>query len=188
MQKLIQLLAEEPVIAAVKNESELNRAIHSPCHVIFLLYGDICTLSENIALLKKHQKTVMVHVDLIEGLENKSIAVEYIKKATNADGIISTKPNLIKTAKDLDLAAVQRFFVIDSLAFQNIKKHMESGKADFIEILPGVMPKVIKKIVNTVSVPVIAGGLISDKEDIISALGAGAAAVSTTLPQLWEEE
>jgi glycerol uptake operon antiterminator len=33
--------------------------------------------------------------------------------------------------------------------------------------------------------PVIAGGLISDKEDIISALGAGAIAVSSTNPAVW---
>lgn len=188
MQKLIQLLEEEPVIAAVKNEEELVRAIHSPCHVVFLLYGDICTLSGIIARLKEHSKTVMVHIDLIDGLENKSVAVEYLKRSTRADGMISTKPNLVKAAKELGLTTIQRFFVIDSLAFQNIKRHMEVGKADFIEILPGVMPKVIKKIVNTVSVPVIAGGLISDKEDIISALGAGAVAVSTTQPQLWEQE
>ena len=35
------------------------------------------------------------------------------------------------------------------------------------------------------SVPVIAGGLISDKEDIIAALDAGATAISTTKEELW---
>ena len=34
-------------------------------------------------------------------------------------------------------------------------------------------------------VPVIAGGLISDKEDIIAALDAGAAAISSTNPAIW---
>ena len=34
--------------------------------------------------------------------------------------------------------------------------------------------------------PVIAGGLISDKEDVMGALGAGAAAVSTTNQKVWE--
>ena len=33
--------------------------------------------------------------------------------------------------------------------------------------------------------PVIAGGLISDKEDIIAALDAGAAAISSTNPAIW---
>lgn len=51
--------------------------------------------------------------------------------------------------------------------------------------MPGVMPKVIRQMAETLSVPVIAGGLISDKEDIIAALDAGAASISTTKEELW---
>ena len=40
-------------------------------------------------------------------------------------------------------------------------------------------------VLGAVSVPVIAGGLISDKEDIIAALDAGAASISTTKEELW---
>ena len=56
---------------------------------------------------------------------------------------------------------------------------------DVIEILPGLMPKVIRRICQTVRRPVIAGGLISEKEDIMAALKAGAAAISTTNQQVW---
>lgn len=55
-----------------------------------------------------------------------------------------------------------------------------------MEVLPGLMPKILKKICKTSRVPVIAGGLISDKEDVMGALGAGAAAVSTTNQEVWE--
>ena len=55
-----------------------------------------------------------------------------------------------------------------------------------MEVLPGVMPKILKQICKTSKVPVIAGGLISDKEDVMGALGAGAAAVSTTNQKVWE--
>ena len=51
--------------------------------------------------------------------------------------------------------------------------------------MPGVMPKVIRQMTEKLSVPVIAGGLISDKEDIIAALDAGATAISTTKEELW---
>jgi glycerol uptake operon antiterminator len=47
------------------------------------------------------------------------------------------------------------------------------------------MPKVIKKVVSVSSKPVIVGGLIFDKEDIINSLKAGASAVSTSNPALW---
>lgn len=44
----------------------------------------------------------MVHVDLISGLSPKEISVEYLEEHTEADGIISTKPSLIKKAKELE--------------------------------------------------------------------------------------
>ena len=41
-------------------------------------------------------KKAIVHVDLILGLSSKEISVDFIKKYTKADGIISMKPTLIK--------------------------------------------------------------------------------------------
>lgn len=179
-------LEEMPVIAAIKNDEELKQALQSPCNVVFILYGDICSIGKIVERIKQAGKLAAVHIDLIDGLENKSIAVDFIRQNTCADGIISTKPALIKAAYEAQMITIQRFFMIDSIAFKNIQKHLHLGYANLIEILPGVMPKVIQKIVHTVSVPVIAGGLISDKEDVISALSAGAHAVSTTLPTVWE--
>ena len=57
---------------------------------------------------------------------------------------------------------------------------------DLIEVLPGLMPKIIRRVSQAAGKPVIAGGLISDKEDVTAALGAGAVAVSTTNPAVWK--
>ena len=46
--------------------------------------------------------------------------------------------------------------------------------------------KIIKKIKNILNVPIIAGGLIDEKEDVINALKAGAEGISTTDKNLWE--
>ena len=48
----------------------------------------------------------MVHVDLISGLSPKEISVEYLQEHTEADGIISTKPSLIKKAKELGIPVI----------------------------------------------------------------------------------
>lgn len=77
------------------------------------------------------------------------------------------------------------FFVIDSAAYENVEKCTKAIRPDCVELMPGVMPKVIRQMAETLSVPVIAGGLISDKEDIIAALDAGAASISTTKEELW---
>ena len=110
--------------------------------------------------------------------------MDFIQKTTDADGIISTKPAVIKRGKELGMFTVLRFFVLDSLALENVMKQ-DGANADMIEILPGIMPKVTKRVTQTISIPVICGGLISDKEDIIGALNAGAVAVSTTNPAAW---
>lgn len=177
-----------PVIAAVKDDQGLELALSSDCDVIFFLYGDICSLPDTVDKVKKMGKTAMVHIDLINGLSSKEIAADYIKKATNADGIITTKNNLIPHAKDIGLNTVLRHFVLDSMALVNIEKQSKSGgvQPDFIEFLPGiVVPKMIRKINSISRVPIIAGGLITDKEDVVNALDAGATAISTTNRDVW---
>ena len=77
---------------------------------------------------------------------------------------------------------------MDSIALRNVEMtdHQYAGaRPDFIEILPGVMPKIIKKICKKSRCPVIAGGLITDKEDVMGALNAGAISVSSTNQDVW---
>ena len=174
-----------PVIAAIKDEEGLRKCIHSEIQIVFVLYGDICSIGDIVSRLKKAGKTVMVHLDLITGLSSREIAVTYLKAVTHADGIISTKPAVIRQAKEEGLFAIMRFFVIDSIAFDSIERQTESAHPDMIEVLPGVMPKITRRICQNSRVPVIAGGLISDKEDIMAALSAGAVSISTTNQAVW---
>ena len=60
------------------------------------------------------------------------------------DGIISTKPQLVKRPRRLGLFGILRIFVIDSMAFGNIRKTVRLLVPDAVEILPGLMPKIIK--------------------------------------------
>ncbi|MCR5670407.1 MAG: glycerol-3-phosphate responsive antiterminator [Butyrivibrio sp.] len=178
-----------PIIAAVKDDNGLAQALTEEVEIVFVLYGDICTIPEIVKKIKKADKIAMVHVDLITGLNNnKEVCLDYIKNNTMADGIITTKSNLIPHAKDLGLSTVLRYFILDSLALQNIEKQAKAPgiKPDLIEFLPGiVLPKMIKRINKVSRVPVIAGGLIADKEDVMNALDGGAIAISTTNPDVW---
>lgn len=183
--KLMEEFEDCPVIAAIKDEEGLKKCLSSDIQIVFVLYGDICSISHIVSELKKAGKTVIVHLDLITGLSSREIAVTYLKSVTHADGIISTKPAVIRQAKEEGLFAVMRFFVIDSIAFESIRRQSECVRPDMIEVLPGVMPKIIHRICQESKVPVIAGGLISDKEDIMAALNAGAIAISTTNQKVW---
>lgn len=185
-QRFYDLIEANPVIAAVKDMEGLAACCQrEEIKVVFVLFGDICNIHSIVSQIKKADKIAMVHIDLIVGLGGKEVAVDFIKEQTEADGIISTKPAMIKRARELSLHTTLRVFVLDSMAFENIEKEMIVARPDLIEILPGLMPKVIKRVCRLVKVPVIAGGLISDKEDVMAALSAGAISVSTTNPKVW---
>lgn len=183
--EFIEAVEDSPVIAAVKDMEGLKKCFESESRVVFVLFGDICSIADIVEEIKSHGKIAMVHLDLIMGLSCKEIAVDFIKKYTKADGIISTKQVIIKRAKELGLYTVFRFFVIDSMAYENISKQLSAVCSDFVEILPGVAPKVIQRIIKTINVPVIAGGLIAEKEDIMMMLSNGATSISTTNQKLW---
>ncbi|MDR0719601.1 MAG: glycerol-3-phosphate responsive antiterminator [Treponema sp.] len=175
-----ELLRKTPVILAVKSMEGLEICLAKDCGIIFILFGDIVTIPGIVAKIKEAKKIAMVHMDLIDGLASKDIAVDFLAGQTRADGVLSTKPSLVKYAKHRELLTIQRFFVLDSLSLLNIEKQFPLEYADAIEILPGVMPKIIRKITENSKKPIIAGGLISDQEDVRHALNAGAVSVSTT--------
>lgn len=182
---MIDLLETSPVIAAVKNESGLENCLKTECRVVFLLFGTICDVADLVDRVKTAGKIAIVHVDLIQGLSSKEVSVDFIHRNTRADGIISTKSPIVKHAKELGMICIQRTFVVDSMALSTLKKQIESFHPDAIEIMPGVMPRVIQKIRQETELPLIAGGLLSDKKDIMAAFEAGADAVSTTREELW---
>lgn len=185
-QEFFDLIEANPVIAAIKDDQGLAECcVCEEVKVVFILYGDICNINRIVEQVKAADKIAIVHVDLIGGLNGKEVAVDFIKHHTYADGIISTKPALIKRGKELNLYTTLRIFILDSMAFENIQKQMCIAKPDMIEILPGLMPKIITRISKMVKIPVIAGGLISEKEDVVAALSAGAISVSSTNPQVW---
>ncbi len=180
-----EALEASPIIAAVKDDEGLKKCLSSESSVIFILYGDICTISDIVETVKASGKIAMVHLDLIHGLSAKDIAVDFIKKYTRADGIISTKPALIKRAGELGLFSILRLFIIDSMAYENIDRQIKTAKPDLIEILPALMPKIVAKICGLSPVPVIAGGLVSDREDIMALLHAGVLSISSTNEEVW---
>ena len=180
-----ELLELNPIIGAIK-EDNLESIIKSECEVVFLLNGNILTLKKQIALLHKYGKKVFVHLDMIQGLASTPVAVDYIKDELNVDGIITTKTNIVKRAIELNINVIQRFFFIDSISLENAIESLKKVKPQAIEIMPGIIPKVVNKIHQIhPDIPIICGGLIDNKEEIINVLSMGAMAISTSNSDLW---
>lgn len=185
MKMNIDLLMDSPVIAAVKDEAGLQKALNSDCQVVFLLFGTLLNIGDLVRQVHSYGKVCFIHIDLVEGLSNREIAVDCIAKLAAPDGIISTRAPFIRRAHQLGLATVQRVFLLDSISLKNLFAQMEVQKPDFIEVLPGVIPSIIREITGKTTTPLIAGGLIRSKQDVFQALQAGAVAVSTSCQAVW---
>lgn len=179
---LIDCLERSPIIASFSN-IDLEHALSSPAEVIFDLKANIRNVQKNIELAHKAGKYYFVHIDLAEGIGKDKSAIEYLAEC-GLDGIISTRGQLIKFAKESGLLTVQRLFALDTHGVGSISDLLGNSSPDFIEIMPGVIGKVIEKFARG-SIPVIAGGLIETKAEVTDALANGAIAVSTGMSELW---
>ena len=187
MSSISQLLGNSKIIAAVKDEKSARYASVSNCKVVFILGCTIIALPKIVNMLILKNKIVFVHVDLVEGLGKDTWAIEFLHKEIKPHGIISTRNHLIKYAKQLDMLAVQRMFLLDSSSIKTGIDMAEKSSADFIELMPGVIPKAISDIRKYVKQPIIAGGMITEAKEATIALDAGALAVSTSTMKLWEK-
>jgi glycerol uptake operon antiterminator len=181
----LDALHDDPVIASVKDAAALDDVLASDRRVVFLLYGTVLDIAATIAHAKAAGKIVLVDVDLLDGLSAREVAVTWLAAHTEADGVLSTKSNLVRAAKRAGLVAVQRFFLVDSFSYHQLPRVVGQAEPDAIEILPGCMPRVITWLRDDLDVPIVAGGLVCDKADVMAALGAGALAVASSNRDVW---
>ena len=172
------------IIAAVRSHEELLKAAQSDVKIVFDLAPDLLTVGERAEILHKAGKTFFIHIDLADGIGKDRSGIIYVKNA-GVDGIISTRSAIIKTAREEGLFTVQRFFIVDSHSIDTTVEALKSSKAQMIEIMPGIVVKVIKELKKTVNVPIIAGGLVETEEEIVEIIKCGASAVSTGKEELW---
>jgi len=175
------------IIAAVRDLDEFEQALSSAPENIFLLSSNILQLPKCIKAAHENNKKLFIHFDLADGVGKDKAGLMFIAKL-GADGIISTRTNIIKTARLCKLCTVQRFFIVDSKSELTAFESIKSSKPDMVEFLPGVIPKVIKSFSDNLDIPIISGGLIETEDEIKNIFSAGASAVSTGKQELWNVE
>lgn len=183
-QRFYDAFQENPIVAAIRSDDDLADCLTTDVRVVFVLYGDVCSISDIVDRVKTAGKLAVVHIDLITGLSAKEVAVDFLRSNTHADGVISTRPALIQRAKELGLFTLLRVFVIDSSALSSAL-NAKQLRPDAVDILPGLMPDIIRTIREKTGLCVLTGGLITQKQQIMQALRAGALAISTTDPAVW---
>lgn len=160
--------------------------LESEHEFLVFLETRISQLRSLVKYAHKQKKKVFIHADLVQGLKADEYGIEFLINEVKVDGIISTRGNVITLAKKHRIFAVQRLFVLDSHALEHNLKICNRVKPDCIEVLPGIIPKIIQEVHEQTGIPIIAGGLIRTNQDIEEALGNGAVAVTTSNRDLWD--
>ena len=172
------------IIAAVRNERDMEKALPSGVGMIFYLSPNILTMDETVDAVHEAGKKIFLHMDLAEGIGKDKSGIEYVKQK-GVDGIISTRVSIIKAAREAGLFTVQRFFIVDSQSVSTTLEGIKASKPDMIEIMPGIATKVIADLKGKLNIPIIAGGMIESRMEVRDALQSGATAVSTSRRELW---
>jgi len=174
------------VVPAVKDDEALKRALKTKHKVIFILYGDIMTMNDKIKMVLDAGKMPFLHVDMVDGLASNPVVLEYLFKHFKREcGIITTKSSIAKKAIEMKIKVIQRYFILDSLSVKSALDGIGKVKVDAIEIMPGIIPTVIQKMARQINTPIIAGGLISTREEVDLVIKSGALCASTSREELW---
>jgi len=178
-------MISQPLIPAIRNMKEFERLLRSDYEYLTLLHTHLSHVQSIVKLAHQNGKKIVLHMDMIDGLKSDEQATEYICQTVRPDGIISTKKQVILTAKKKGMLTIQRLFLIDRLALEHGLELIEKTNPDYIELLPGVAPSVIGEVKERTNIPLIAGGLIQEPHQVKEAIGAGAISVSTSAKALW---
>ena len=182
---LSEILGGNPIIAAVRRREDLEDALNSRAGAIFMLSGELSDLIEMVKAARLKGKPIFLHMELIGGLSQDMAAVKFVAQKAQPAGIITTRSHLISFAKKAGLLTIQRLFILDSLAVRTGITTALNTKPDAVEVLPGILPRMIRRLADEFKQPLIAGGLIESGDDILDALNAGAVAVSLSRKELW---
>lgn len=181
------VLRNRPVIPAFRDMTSFRIQSLAHTSVLFILGGTIFDLPDIVEQARRFKKLVFVDIDLIKGVGKDAPGIRFLVRESRVDGIITTHSNLIKGAQQEGMASIQRIFVLDSESLKGGLRAIEKSNPDALEVLPGlILPKIMKKIETITPLPVIAGGLITRKDEVDEILTSGAVGVSTTSPQLFD--
>ncbi|MFA1512822.1 glycerol-3-phosphate responsive antiterminator [Priestia aryabhattai] len=183
----LQQLGQDRLIASIKSPKNLEQFLETEIRAAFLLTGNISVIKRYVDLLKQHNRMVFLHIEKIPGISYDREGLKFLAKFVKPTGIVTTKSSLINYAKQEGLVAIQRLFLVDTDAVAQGLKTVQDIKPDALELMPGLIPEMIEKIVKKTNIPIITGGLIQHESHIQAALKAGATAVSTGKSWLWKK-
>lgn len=174
-------------IASIKKAKDIERALESEISAVVLSIGNIAIIKRYVDLFKEHDYPVFLHLERLGGISHDREGIDFLAHYVKPTGVVSTRNSLILQAKKQGLLTIQRLFLVDSDAYRTGLLSVQETQPDAVEIMPALLPEIIAEFKEQIRLPMIAGGLIRNKQQMILALRHGAIAVSMGDYRLWKE-
>jgi glycerol uptake operon antiterminator len=184
-QEFLQLAQYHPIAAGIKTQEDREYALAAHTKLLFLLKGDALSLAPYITEAHEQGKRVIVHVDLMSGIGKDRAGIEYLRQM-GADGIITSRSQLIVAGRAEGILTIQRLLLLDDSGLEAGVRTIARSQPDVIEVLPGIIfPEVGVRLRKLLKGPFIAGGFLRTRKNVDRVLAAGATLCSSSTHELW---
>lgn len=180
IQPMIDILKNQICVPVVPSMKRLEKFIETDLVVCILQDIHISLLEHMIKTLHDNNKLALVHIDMVHGISSDEHGAEFLCQRLRADGVISSKTRIIETTKKNKKIAIQRMFLIDSKSIERGIETLQKSQPDIVEVMPAIAYKIIPYIKSKINMPLIGGGLLKSKEDILQGLEAGCMAFTVS--------
>jgi glycerol uptake operon antiterminator len=179
----------KPVIPVFWDLTEADCPKLEDASLLFLQGGELAELGGKLDRLSRGNLAripVMLHIDLLAGLNNDEAGLRYLAGLKRIEGIITVRPHAVAAARRLGLASILLVFLQDGRAVERGLHVVEQCKPDAVELVPGAAALETAAQFDQLSVPRIAGGLIRTADLARRLLASGCRAVSSSNVGLWQ--
>jgi glycerol uptake operon antiterminator len=180
------LLAETPIIPAIRDPEHLDLALACHGKVVYFLCGDPENIVDLLQRTLAGGKLPIVNMDLLSGFSRDASALSFLQKR-GLKGIISTHHESFRHAHALGMYVIQRTFLLDRGAMESVANQLRTTAADALEVLPAIAAPRLVDAVRTIrpEMPLVGGGLIQSMREIEDLLSQGLSSVSVSNTKLW---
>lgn len=177
-------LARHPIIATLYGAEQIDAFIGSAAEIAIVANVELRRLHAVVATITRADKIAIVNIDSCDGISQDKGGVEYLSEI-GATGLVSTRVATIQRANRAGLLTMQKVFVTDRSTWPRSVKALEQSDPNLVQLMPAPMLSCISAKERNVLPPIVASGFVSTPNDVCSALGAGAVAVSTSDASIW---
>jgi len=167
------MISKQKIIPVITTMKGLEDFLLTPLKVFILQDIHINHLGYMVKTAHEHNREVIVHIELIQGLANDEYGAQYLTQQMHVDGVISSKPKIVEMTQKNHCLGILRIFIMDSKSVKRSLQIIETLKPDVVEFLPSLIYEIFPNFIHDLKTEVWAGGLVHNQSQIDAILETG---------------